>query len=283
MLTGLLTKRVPYTFTRYGYFYYSRRVPADLDQHYSCPRIVQALHTKSASTARTRSLVASGKLDEYWSHLRMTDPKLMGQHLLVQNSVISASTQTGSEAESISHTMALQTYLSLKGASKGKTFHAAARRACGYLVDTCGAKDLHEYTRADALKYRDHLLDKGLSGSSISRVLSSLTAVVNFAIAEHALDVRNPFKAIYHDRSAGVSKRLPIPIQNIRNIQLECMKVDDEMRWLVALLSDTGMRLAEAAGLLRSDLVLDAGIPFIRVQPHPWRTLKSSASTRRCL
>jgi len=31
-------------------------------------------------------------------------------------------------------------------------------------------------------------------------------------------------------------------------IQTECMKTDDDIRWLVALISDTGMRLAEAAG-----------------------------------
>ena len=52
------------------------------------------------------------------------------------------------------------------------------------------------------------------------------------------------------------------------------------MRWLVALISDTGLRLAEAAGLLKSDLVLDAEIPFVRVTVHPWRAVKTSGSVR---
>ena len=39
VLTRLLTKSVPFTFNRYGYYYFSRRVPADLIQHYSYPRI----------------------------------------------------------------------------------------------------------------------------------------------------------------------------------------------------------------------------------------------------
>ena len=51
-------------------------------QHYSYPRIVQGLKTKSAHTAKTRALVAAAKLDEYWSHLRMTDPDLIGRNLL---------------------------------------------------------------------------------------------------------------------------------------------------------------------------------------------------------
>lgn len=81
------TKRVRYTFNRGGNYYFTRRVPIDLQQHYLCPRIVQGLNTKCASTAKTRALVASAKLDEYWSHLRMTDPKLIGQHMLKPGSV----------------------------------------------------------------------------------------------------------------------------------------------------------------------------------------------------
>ena len=81
-MTRLLTKKVPYTFNRAGYYYFSRRVPADLIQLYSYPRIVQGLKTRSAHTAKTRALVASAKLDEYWSHLRMTDPDLIGRNLL---------------------------------------------------------------------------------------------------------------------------------------------------------------------------------------------------------
>ena len=37
---------------------------------------------------------------------------------------------------------ALETYVTQKGAGKPKTFKAAAQRACRYLVDACGAKDL---------------------------------------------------------------------------------------------------------------------------------------------
>ena len=31
---------------------------------------------------KTRALVAAAKLDEYWSHLLMTDPDLIGRNLL---------------------------------------------------------------------------------------------------------------------------------------------------------------------------------------------------------
>ena len=117
-----------------------------------------------------------------------------------------------------------------------------------------------EYTRAEALSYRDYLIAKGLVGSSVSRVMSSIRAIFNFAISEYALDLKSPFVGMYFDKSAGVSKRLPIPIEDILKVQHLCRTIDDDLRWLVALISDTGMRLAEGAGLLKRDIILDAGI-----------------------
>ena len=205
----------------------------------------------------------------------------MGQHMLRSYSVGKAVKSQESPAQSISLSEALQTYLTIKGKGKGKTFHAAAERACKYLVDATAHKDLHEYTRQDALDYRDYLVGKGLAGSSIARVLNSLTSVINFAISEYALELKNPFSRIYYDRSDKVKKRLPIPVETIRRIQEECYRLDDEMRWLVALISDTGMRLSEAAGLHMDDIRLDGDIPHVVVQPHPWRSLKTAASERK--
>ena len=159
--------------------------------------------------------------------------------------------------------------------------NASVQRAFRYLIKACGSKDLHEYNRADALQYRDHLVKKGLAGSSITRVLNTVRPIFNFSISEYALDIKNPFVGIYHDRSYGVSKRLPIPVDVLREIQKECIVYDDEMRWLVAILSDTGMRLGEAAGLLKSDLKIDGEIPYVIIQPHRWRRLKTESSNRK--
>ena len=45
-------------------------------------------------------------------------------------------------------------------------------------------------------------------------------------------------------------------------------------------MSDTGIRLAEGAGLLKNDIILDADIPHISLKPHPWRPLKTHDSQR---
>ena len=166
-MTRLLTKRIPFTFNRAGYYYFSRRVPADLVHHYSYPRIVEGLKTKSSHVAKTWAVVAAGKLDEYWSYLRMIDPKLIGKNILrevsLPSSRINRTTQCGSTIN-IKLSKALSIYLSLKGENKGKTFRASAERACTYLVEACGAKAMRDYSRGDALAYRDYLIAKGLVG-----------------------------------------------------------------------------------------------------------------------
>ena len=63
-------------------------------------------------------------------------------------------------------------------------------------------------------------------------------------------------------------------------LQKACQETDDEMRWLLALISDTGMRLSEAAGLHRDDIILDAPTPHINLTAHPWRRLKTKSSAR---
>ena len=76
--------------------------------------------------------------------------------------------------------------------------------------------------------------------------------------------------------------RKPVPITNTRNVQSECRAIDDDMRWLIALISDTGMRLAEGAGLLKRDFMgLDTDLPFVRVTKHSWRNLKTASSERK--
>ena len=40
------------------------------------------------------------------------------------------------------------------------------------------------------------------------------------------------------------------------------------------------MRLSEAAGLARDDIVVDADIPHVIIRPNPWRRLKTKGSER---
>ena len=115
---------------------------------------------------------------------------------------------------------------------------------------------------------------------TVKRVFSSIRAIINLAISEQGLECRNPFANTFFPDDDNVQSRQPISIQYIRKVQSLCEEIDDDMRWLIALISDTGMRLGEAAGLLTGDIKLGDRIPHVDLKPHSWRSLKTKGSQR---
>jgi len=273
----LTTKSNSYTFQKSGIWYFSRRIPTDLRRHYRAGRIAYSLRTKSVRDARVRAMSDAAKLDRHWHILRISSDGLPGKHLLA-DAVQEPAAETSIDAHSIKAAVAV--YLRLKGNDRSPTFEATVRRSCGYLIDCCGMKGLKEYVRSDATKFRDYLFAKGLNGASVARIFGTVRAVINLALSEFGLSIVNPFSNVYFDHSVGVKRRHPIKPEDIKKVQEECYKADDERRWLIALIADTGMRLAEGAGLLRSDFIKQDGILCVNIRPHPWRSLKTASSER---
>lgn len=280
-------KAAPHSFVKDGVYYFIRRVPNDLRHHYTSPKISYSLRTRSVTVAASRAVRAAQKLDEYWYHLRINDSDLPGKHMLRMAGNIGVAPSSlpmpaaAAIAASVKLSEAVSIYLRLKGKGRPITFQRSAERSCGYVIDVSGDKDITAYTKADANAFRDDLLRRGLTGSSITRIFGTVRSVINFAASEIGIDFSNPFGKVYYDRNAGVEERVPLPIDAIRSLQKECRRIDDDLRWLVALVSDTGMRLAEAAGLLKDDLRLDDPIPHVVVREHPWRRLKTAGSARK--
>jgi len=253
-----------------GFYYFCRRVPKALLAHYPKPRIVVALKTRQFRDALRQSQIISKRLDDQWFHMQLDAMGLDNvQSKLFQPVKLSAPLM--SEATSF--------YLRLKGDGKDKVFVRAAQRNAASVIEVLGDRPINDYASSEAGKLRDVLLDRGLAVTSIKRMFGSVKAIINLAMAEHGIEGRNPFASIYMPDET-TTDRQPIPLDDIRRIQNECKQADDENRWLLAFISDTAMRLSEAAGLVKDDIVLDAEIPHIRLVPHPWRRIKTKGSER---
>ena len=222
------------------------------------------------------AMIDAAKLDRHWHILRISSDDLPVKHLLAI-AVLKPAAET-----SIDHSfkVAVAVYLRLKGNDRLPTFETAVRRSCGYLIDCCGMKNLKVYVRSDATKFCDYLFAKGLNGAFVARIFGTVRAVINLALSEFELTIVNPFLNVYFDHSIGVKKRLPIKPEDIKKVQEECFKADDEKGWLIVLIADTGMRLAECAGHQRSDFIEQNGIMCVDIRPHPWRSLKTANSAR---
>ena len=269
----MYTKSPHYLYRRNGTYYFSRQVPSDLQTRFNKNRVVISLRTPSEQKAINSANKLADRLETYWNTLRLElfHTKELKLSFLDNEKV---------KSEKLKLSEALDVYIKLKGKGKDKLFYQTAKRNVSYTIECFGNVDINSLKPIDAGKYRDFLFNKGLSTSSVRRVFSSINAVINISINEIGINMINPFSGTFIPDDNKKKTRLPIPIENIRNIQAECKNLDDDNRWLIALISDTGMRLSEATGLLSGDIVLDATIPHISLVNHPWRRLKTKGSNR---
>ncbi len=135
------------------------------------------------------------------------------------------------------------------------------------LLAVIGDKPLSEYTREDANQFRGWLYDdedkvlkkSPLSTSSVKRSMDSVNSVFNlanqkkclvFLILFLILDIsRNHINSSFHSTWY---------IKQFRSYVFNMMMISN---WLIALISDTGLRLGEAAGSERKHVELYAYIP----------------------
>ena len=264
-----------YFYKRNETFYFSRAVPSDLRHRFNKKKIEVSLRTRSKAKAESSAAALSDRLERYWDSLRME--LIYSRELGIKTS----SKQLLFEKDkALSFMDALELYQQLKGREKTKLFFEVSNRSIRYLTECLNHDDVNYLETSDATQFRDFLFERGMSSSSVKRIFSSVKAIINLAIKEYGLGVTNVFQGVFIPEDNKVKDRLPVPSSVIRQVQNDCMRVDDEQRRLLALISDTGMRLSEACGLLSSDIILDTDIPFINLIEHPWRRLKTSSSIR---
>ena len=255
---------------RDGNYYFVRRVPNDLKNLYAVKRLCFSLKTKSYSSAIRMIKSVSQRLEDYWFGIRLQNMNVPAMHLI----------KTDSDNDNGPNIIdALQLYLKLKGVNKNKTFLITTHRNVEHIIKVLGNKSIQSYSSLEAGKFRDWLIEQGMSNSTVKRVFSSVRAIINLSISEHGLNIVNPFSKVYLP-SIDNELRKSVPLDEIKLIQSYCRQVDDEPRWLISLLSDSGMRLSEALGLAKEDIKLEEPIPHIRLIPHPWRRLKTRIRQR---
>ena len=261
-----------YIYCKEGIYYFTRRIPKSLQEHYVKSKIVFSLRTKSPIAAQKRATQLAHQLDEQWELLRWRDAESIFSRF-------SSKEQRKSSAPTL--TESAQIYLEQKANGRPKTFESAVHRCIKSFIDIAQDKPIDLYTREDVNKFRDHGLMRGLSASSLIRNLNTLRALTNFTARERGIPPLNTFTAVYiANQDKGVQKRKAIPLNTILDIQKECLEINDEARRIIALLSDSGMRLSEALGLTKADIKSKNSIMYMTIKNRSWRRLKNKTSER---
>ena len=261
-----------YVHLRDGIFYHKRRVPADLRPHYKSDWVRVSLRTKRAVSANRLVVSLSQRLEDYWLGLRLQQMDVPVGHLRV------ASNHPGEGPPTILE--ACELYLRLKN-NEDRTFIRTAKRNSAYVAKALGNRPITSYASNEAAQFRDWCFKKGMSLSTVKRVFASIRSIINLTMREYGIEGSNAFSGTFMPDRGDTQKRKTIPNSVIWSIQRTCREQDDELRWVIALISDTRMRLSETLGLCKDDVCLEEAIPFIQILTHPWRRWKTSSSNRK--
>lgn len=162
-------------------------------------------------------------------------------------------------------------------------------RICRRLTNALGSLDkvpLKSLRREHGRKFMDTLLStKKADGSSLSlgsakREAVIVTAIINHGIREFDIDgVSNPFSALPWPKQDTLAVEKKLPLEDAHVVAVSD-RLSEDLKPLWSVLAGTGMRLSEAVGLLREDIVLDAPIPHAVIRPNAIRRIKTTSSQR---
>jgi integrase len=177
---------------------------------------------------------------------------------------------------------ARELYLSLHDHRDNPKLLSSLKFAFDGLFECIGDLPVHSYRREHANQFREWMASEGYRTSTIRRRIGVVKAVFNVAIRERELPIPNVFlKVRIPDLGKDAVKRKSFTKRELEVISNACRAIDDDLRWIVAFLIDTGARLAEIVGLQTSDIHLRSRVPFVEICSNDARRIKTRASARR--
>jgi integrase len=179
-----------------------------------------------------------------------------------------------------------KTAISQMSADQVRKWSSAKNRAVDILIEQRGDKALQDLTREDALSYVDfwetRVIEDGVSAGTANKSISHVAGMIRAVDKRLKLRLDDNVFAGTRIEGGRDGKRSPFTVEHIRDRVLAPGALDglnDEARDVVYVVMETGCRPSEVANLSKGRIVLDAPIPFIRIQAEG-RLLKTEHSER---
>jgi integrase len=162
---------------------------------------------------------------------------------------------------------------------------SAKKRAVEILIEQKGDKALHELTRDDALAFADWWEDRVIAGKvnagTANKNISHIGGMIRAVTKRLQLRLDNVFAGTRIEGGRD-GNRSPFMVDFIRDVILadgQLADLNDEARDVVYVVMETGARPSEIINLSEARIVLDAPIPYIRIEAED-RLLKTEHSER---
>ncbi|MFC0201239.1 tyrosine-type recombinase/integrase, partial [Paracoccus rhizosphaerae] len=178
---------------------------------------------------------------------------------------------------------AQEKHIDLGKGPRNKTAQQQYDRAWAMLLGITGDALLKDIRREHANQFVEKLRARGITSDTISKYVYQIKPVLDTGIREFELGISNPFESLTIAGSGPEKphERLPYTQEELEAIQQRCREMDDQRRWAIAMLSDTGARQAEVVGLRKDEVNLTGDVPHILIRPNENRRLKNAQSERK--
>lgn len=274
-------------------FYYRGRVPEDLKQHYCKTEFLISLKTSDRQIADYALAHVKARLLKEYSKLRGSSLFDESQDH-TRNSVFGIAPKrletTQEPPKALGPSIdTLITYWASQSEKRPRTLMEvdAARRR---LVAIVGHNDASLMEKRHVIDLKDRLLADGLAIATIQKQLSLLKTVFQVAVTNDLIPI-NPFSGIKLVKPKLLQKsRIPFSAEDLKIIFNSPLFTQglrphggagETAIWLPQVALWTGMRLEEIGQLLVSDISLEQGIHFIKIEADSGKRLKTSSSNRR--
>ena len=151
------------------------------------------------------------------------------------------------------------------------------------LYDLLGDRRPSEYSKLDVDDLIKYLRNKGLKTGTIKKRLSSIRSAFTHVTELHDLreDQLHPFRKFHIPNLNEDAKVRPdfTPTQ-LSTLRSNVKGATDEIHGLIAVLMETGLRVKEACGIMKSDVSEIGDITFVRIHQNNLRRLKTKSSQR---
>jgi integrase len=178
-----------------------------------------------------------------------------------------------------------RTNLSNMSPDQVRKWKSAKKRAIEILVERIGNKALDELSRDDALAYagwwEDRVIAEGIGAGTANKNISHIGGMIRAVNKRHDLRLDALFAGTRIEGGKD-GQRKPFDLEFVRNVILadgQLADLNDEARDALYAMMETGARPSEIINLTRNNILLDAAIPHIRIQPEG-RLLKTDQSER---
>ncbi|TCR89891.1 phage integrase family protein [Rhizobium sp. BK376] len=163
--------------------------------------------------------------------------------------------------------------------------HKPIELAMTELVETIGDLDVRKLTKRDAYRFRDKLISdvsiKKITASTANKKIMHLRKIVSAVFEVDYPELPNPFqiKGI-EDSVRGHRKAFSESEIEEITLRLKSSTMNDELKAIIFVAMYTGAGCKELALLTSSDIVLDAEIPYIKIDANEFRVKVKSGGDR---